>query len=374
MKIAEVEVHILESGYLGTKIIRDRAASPMGRFPRFAETRSSWIWPTAKVATVVRADNGAQGVSITNGGEVVAAIASRLGWLIRGETVDSPQDLWELMMRSITLWDRSGFVGMGLAALDIAIWDLCADEAGKPLIDLLGGARTDSMPVYITTARPMAGSGFTGVKMPARYGPESGEEGMRQNCMDVAAAREVLGTGADVSCDCCVGWDAGYTAQMIERLEPYRMRWIEDPLLPNDIEGFRKLAEAGHKFSVGNFLYSYAEIKQFLEMGVVEALQPDVAWSGGITENLRIAELARKFSVPLIFHNTTEQPWALALSFALPCAEVEHVDRGGQSILAELFAAQAPAPAGALSVADIPASNRLSAAALSAMRRYNGDQ
>lgn len=374
MKITEVEVHILESGYLGTNIIRDRAASPMGKFPRFAESRASWIWPTAKVATLVRADTGAEGVSVTNGGDVVATIASRLGWLIQGETVDSPQELWELMMRSISLWDRSGFVGMGLAALDIAIWDLCAREAGKPLIDLLGGARTDTLPVYVTTPRPaaFADGGFTGVKMPARFGPESGEEGMRQNCLDVAAARQALGPGADISFDCFLGWDVDYTAEMISRLAPYRMRWIEDPFLPNDVDGFRKLAKAGHKFSLGNFLYSYAEMKQFLEMGVVDVLQPDVAWSSGITENLRIAELAREYSVPLLFHNTTEQPWALALSFALPCAEVEHVDRAGQSILGELFAAQLPTPTGRFKVSDIPSSNALSPVALSAIRRVNG--
>ena len=72
--------------------------------------------------------------------------------------------------------------------------------------------------------------------------------------------------------------------------------------------------------------------------GLVDVLQPDVAWAGGITECLRILEMAKAADVPAILHNTYEQPWAVALAGTRQEDPIiEFVDRGPRSQIYSLM-------------------------------------
>jgi len=144
-----------------------------------------------------------------------------------------------------------------------------------------------------------------------------------------------------VAIDAFMGWTPDYTMRMAERLAPYNLAWIEDPVPTYAIDELREIRKATKQLvplALGNFCYSRWDCQRVLEEGLADLLQPDIAWAGGITEALRMAEMAHSFGVPITFHNTSEQPWAIALMAGLPdCNIVEHVDRGDKAIVRSLF-------------------------------------
>jgi L-rhamnonate dehydratase len=274
---------------------------------------------------------------------VAAIVANQFARLIAGRDCSDIAEAWEMCFSAVLPFDRSGVAMMAVAAVDLALWDLEARIGAAALLDLLGGCRHARLPAYVTTVRPeaFAGSGFRGIKIPIPFGPEGGEDGIRANIAAVAAARAAAGPDRDVAIDVFMAWDVDYTLRMAEALRPYRLRWIEDPLPPTDIDAYVRLHRglAGETaLALGNFCFSRWDCLPLLEAGVAGVLQPDVAWAGGLTECRRIAELAARRNVPVILHNAGEQPWAMTLSAALPAAtEIEHVDRGDGSLLHGLF-------------------------------------
>jgi L-rhamnonate dehydratase len=344
MAIASVSVALLDAGYLNSTLFQRRLATPMSPFPEFATRRSLWMWPPEKVVTTVTDDQGRSGVSITNGGVIVATIVrDQFARLLGGRDEAEIETLWELAFRSILPFDRSGFAMMAVGAIDIALWDLRSKRESRGLAEILGGARLVELPAYVTTLAPekFTNSHFSGIKLPMVAGPTDGEAGVAENVDLVRRARDAAGPTKDVMVDAFMGWDVGYTLRMIEAFHPHRVRWIEDPLPPTDIEGYVRIKKMGGNdvcLALGNFCFSRWDCRLLIDAGVVSILQPDIAWAGGITEALRIDADARKANLPIIFHNTSEQPWALALSQALGSVhEVEYVDRDAGSMLHEMF-------------------------------------
>lgn len=344
MPIASISVALLDAGYLRSALFQRQLATPMSPFPEFATRRSLWMWPPEKVVTTIVDDRGRAGVSVTNGGAVVATIVrDQFARLLVDRDETDIATLWELAFRSVLPFDRSGFAMMGVAAIDIALWDLRAKREGRDIVELVGGRRAKPLPAYVTTLAPerYANSGFSGIKVAMPASPSDGAEGMAENIDLVRRTRAAAGEKRDVMLDAFMGWDVEYTIRMVEALAPYRVRWFEDPLPPTDVDAYVRLKRAcGDRITLalGNFCFSQWDCRALIDAGVVSVLQPDIAWAGGITEALRIDADAMRAGLPIIFHNTSEQPWALSLSQALgTVSEVEYVDRDPGSMLHEMF-------------------------------------
>jgi len=344
MTIVDVEIAMLDAGYLRSTLFQQRLASPMSAFAEFAANRALWMWPSEKVITILRDKDGVEGVSITNGGRVVATILhDQFARLIRGRAADDIAEIWEILVRSSLPFDRSGYAMMAVAAVDIALWDMKSKRERQTLTTLTGGVRNRDLRAYVTTGVPerFAQTAFSGIKVPIPGGPHDGPDGVAENIAIVRRAREAAGDDRDVMIDAFMAWDVDYTLRMFEALQPYRVRWFEDPLPPNNIRDFEALKRAGGDalhLALGNFSFSRWDCNELLSAGVVSVLQPDIAWCGGVTEALRIVALANMRQTDVIFHNTSEQPWALALSQSQPgVCEVEYVDRDSDSMLHQLF-------------------------------------
>ncbi|WP_204115548.1 enolase C-terminal domain-like protein [Shimia biformata] len=337
----------------------------MSQFPRFAEARASWMWPTKKVFVRVEADTGVIGWSCTNGGEVVEMIInSHLARLLEGESFDDLEMLNRQMSASLLPNDRSGFAMMAVAGIDIALWDLTAKSKATSLVDHLGGASIDSVPVYMTTPRPeaFAGTYWPGLKAAAPYGPESGQEGLEANVALMRRFAEAAGPDVPIMIDAFLAWDADYTLRFAEAVSDLPVAWIEDPIPPQDIEGLQRIRDALDPkidLALGNFAFSLADCADLLRSGVVGVLQPDVAWAGGVTETLRILDLAGETKTRVILHNTCEQPWALALAATRQVdALVECVDRGETSPLYSLMGPRPEISDGRVAISRDPEGNR----------------
>lgn len=369
MKIVSIEARAIDRGFQKQVLQTSRVASPMSRFPRFGEKRSSWMWPTKKVFVRVVTEDGTTGWSCTNGGEIVAMIVNdHLSRLLVGEQIGDIASLWDQMFFSLLPCDRSGFSMMAVSGVDIALWDLAAKTQGQSLVSMLGGSAqstlSGTLPVYVTTPQPEVhgAAGWRGLKAAAPFGPETGQTGLQANVDYMRKFRDVAGTDVPIMIDAFMAWDADYTLQFLDAAHDLNLHWIEDPIPPYDIEGMKRIKsemDPSVSLALGNFAFSRWDCADLLREGLVDVLQPDVAWAGGISETLRILDMADAADVPVILHNTCEQPWALALAAARQAdALVEFVDRGAESQLYGLMGPPAVFSQGCVAIPNDISGNR----------------
>lgn len=355
MKIQSIQARSVDCGFQAQKLQTSRVASPMSRWPKFGERRSSWMWPTNKVFVRIESTDGVVGWSCTNGGDIVALIVQdHLSRLLASAEVTDVAEIWDQMFFSLLPCDRSGFSMMAISAVDIALWDLRAKTEGRNLTELLGAGSGKELAVYCTTPQPdvQADVPWWGLKAAMPFGATQGEMGLAENLAYMQGFRNHAGPQGRIMLDAFMAWDADYTLRFAESARDLSIYWIEDPLPPYDLEGLRQIrAQAGKdiRLALGNFCFNRFDCAELLREGLADILQPDVAWCGGITETLRILDMAAAAQVPVILHNTAEQPWALALAAACQTdAVVEFVDRGRESPLYGLMGAAAPIAQGRL--------------------------
>jgi L-lyxonate dehydratase len=235
--------------------------------------------------------------------------------LLIGKDPFDSEFLWQLMYRHSMAFGRKGIGMVAISAVDIAIWDILGKAAGQPVYRLLGGRTKAKIPVYASRlysqpldqlaaeAQAYKEQGYTAMKLRFGWGPLDGAAGMEHNLDLVRTVREVIGYGIDLMADAYMGWTLDYARRMLPLLEPYRLRWLEEPVIPDDIQGYAALkamnripiAGGEHEFT----LYGFREL---LEARAVDIIQFDTNRVGGITQARKIAALAEAHAVPVVPH------------------------------------------------------------------------
>jgi L-alanine-DL-glutamate epimerase-like enolase superfamily enzyme len=248
-------------------------------------------------------------------------------------------------------WDRlwwhlretgGGITTLAMAAVDIGLWDLRAKAAGLGLADLLGRQR-DTVPVYASGVNRhltldelkeqvsrWVSAGHTRVKI--KVGLPSLEEDLER----VRAVRQIMGPGRLLMVDANQLWDLPTARRAARALSAFDIFWLEEPLPAEDVEAYARLRAAiDIPLAAGESLYTEARFKDLLLAGAVDYVQPNVCRVGGITPFLRIARLARLFSVPVMPHLLPDISGQLALCLPLP-GMVEDIDEGSFAALGAL--------------------------------------
>jgi len=146
-------------------------------------------------------------------------------------------------------------------------------------------------------------SGFKAQKWFFRNGPADGAEGQRKNIELARTLRETLGPDADLMFDCWMSWDVPFAISSARELIEYKPKWLEEPLMPGRIEGYKKIkGETQIPLAAGEHLYTRWDVKPFLDAGVLDYVQADPEWTGGITELTKICALADTYDVKVIPH------------------------------------------------------------------------
>ena len=298
--------------------------NPMSRYPKYSGSRSSW--GVARVPTVIveiEDEEGRIGVSASTGGEAAAFIIERhLAMFVEGSNVRDRSLMWEQMWRASIHYSRKGLGVHAISAVDLALWDLVGKTVGEPVFNLMGGRTKERIPVYATTSRPDLAKdlGFRGAKIPLPYGPAEGPEGMKKNVAFVANWREKVGPEFSLMLDCYMALDWPYTAELYRRLELFHLRWIEEPLMPDEYAAHARLAEkiegmgATTFFATGEHEYTRYGYQQLIEAGV-GLLQPDVMWMGGPTEFARVVAQANAQGVEVVPHGCGVYGYYMAMPF-----------------------------------------------------------
>jgi L-alanine-DL-glutamate epimerase-like enolase superfamily enzyme len=247
--------------------------------------------------------------------ETVPLIQNKLAPMITGQDPRAGEYLWDVMYRS-DRHARKGYLMMAISAVDCALWDLRGKLAGEPVWRLLGGPTRPTVPCYasmlgyshepariVARVREMVDAGYRAQKWFFRYGPNDGLVGMERNVTLARIVREAAGPNIDLMFDCWMGWDLSYATRMIERLEPFRPRWLEEAVPADRIAEFAQMRDAGRvPIATGEHEYTRWGFLQLLQTGGVDVLQADPDWCGGISELVKIGTLASAYGRHVIPH------------------------------------------------------------------------
>jgi L-rhamnonate dehydratase len=249
--------------------------------------------------------------------------------LVIGEDPFDYAYIWEKMYRRTHAWGRKGIGMTAISAIDIAIWDLMGKLVGKPVFKLLGGRTKEKIPVYYSKlyadtipamqleAEEAAKDGYLAFKSRFGFGPKDGMPGMRENLKRVEALREVIGYDKDLMLESYMGWNLDYTKRMLPKLAKYEPRWLEEPVIADDVNGYAELNAMNIvPISGGEHEFSIMGCHQLLEKKAVSVLQYDTNRVGGITAAQKINAIAEAYQVPVIPHAGQAHNYHMTMSNA----------------------------------------------------------
>jgi L-alanine-DL-glutamate epimerase-like enolase superfamily enzyme len=227
-----------------------------------------------------------------------------------------PGDIAALMddlARKLHNYGRNGPVSFGLSGLDIALWDIAGQVAGKPLYQMLDGAPVARVAAYASLLR------YGSADLVARNAARAIERGYRRIKLheitvgEVAAARKAIGADTPLMVDTNCPWSADQAIAMARAFAPYHLYWLEEPVWPPD--GYAALARvrtAGVPIAAGENAGTPIEIAQLIDAAKVDFVQPSVTKIGGVSEMQKLIALATARGTRLAPHSPYFGPGLIA--------------------------------------------------------------
>jgi L-rhamnonate dehydratase len=300
-------------------------ANPMSRYPRVKRHRRLWQPRWEGVWCKVTAEDGTWGLGSTVHGRVTAAIIDdHLGPQLTGEECLATEKLADMLFRLTKPYGTPGLASYAISAVDLALWDLRGKLLGQPVYRLLGGPQKERIFCYATgnDVDWYQELGFRAFKLACPYGPADGLDGLRKNEELVARTREQIGDACELMLDCWMAFDVEYTVRLAETLRPYRLKWIEECLIPEDLDGHVALRERlpWQTLATGEHWYTHVPFQWAAHHRVADILQPDINWCGGLSTCRQIAAAADASGLTVLLHGGGNQPFGQHFTCATPCA------------------------------------------------------
>lgn len=314
---------------------------------------------TAVLVSVVT-DDGITGhgeaLARRSGEMTAAAVNSLLGPAIVGEDARNIGGLWVQMFDRLRRWGHSaGVVVEAISGIDCALWDIAGQAAGLPVWRLLYGAGRERVPVYasslyidrdeqmVAQAREHVAQGFGAIKIKIGRSPADG--GVRGDIRAVGKIREAVGDEIELMVDANGAFDAGTAVRVGRALERLDIRWFEEPVPPDDIDGYRRVhAMTSTPLAAGETFFGVAGFRAPIAMGLLDYVQPDLGRCGGMTAALQIAALAfaqnRQLAPHTGFSGGLSQLAAIHLASAIPqLSRLEYmtIDNPARELFTEEF-------------------------------------
>ncbi len=316
MKISEVRTRVAQWSGETTPLPPHFCTNPMDLLSLSQSSMKTFTFHSWLVVEVMT-DDGLVGV----GNAALAPIVTKqvidlhLKPLLLGTNPWDVEFLWQHMYRKTMAFGRKGIGMAAISAVDIALWDLLGKSAKQPVYRLLGGRTKSRIPVYASRlyaspldqlaseAQHYKAEGYKAVKLRFGWGPVDGAAGMQRNIELVRTVRETVGDEIDVMADAYMGWTLDYAKRMLPLLEPFNLRWLEEPVIPDDVRGYAELKAYGRvPIAGGEHEFTSYGFRDMLEAHAVDYIQFDTNRVGGISQARKISALAEAFSVPVIPH------------------------------------------------------------------------
>ncbi len=262
---------------------------------------------------------------------VVAAIEDMIAPLAVGrEVTDIPAFMRELH-QVVHLFGRYGVVMFAFSGLDIALWDLAAKAAGKPLAKLISEDapltplagysslyRYGDAELVAAKCQQSLDQGYTVIKLHEITEPE------------VRAARDQIGNDIALTVDTNCPWTPEEARAMALRFKPHDLLWLEEPIFPpDDFNALAALqADVGIPLAAGENLCTRYQIGQMIAADAVTYVQPSITKVGGVTEFIEAAALTRSNGLKLMPHSPYFGPgWLATLQLMSAIPDSGYVER-----------------------------------------------
>lgn len=296
-----------------------------------------WRTSLGQILVAVDTNNGLTGYGVGGGGAAgMHVIRSVLRELLVGRAVEPVEKRWQEMYDATLAFGRKGIAVMALSGVDLALWDLRGKGAGKPIVELLGGEPGQEIATYSTVWNKVdaeTAAGTQAVKLHVHPSdPDAGSDRVvasRDRFIDeivrrTEAARHAIGADRELMIDAWMEWDVEMTLRVAKRVLPLEIGWIEEPISADDVAGYRTLRdECPIPIAGGEHEFTAIGFRPLIEERLHRVLQPDVCWCGGMTELVKIYDMARDAELRVVPHRGSELwglPGVAALS-ADPLAE-----------------------------------------------------
>ncbi len=244
--------------------------------------------------------------------------------ILVGEDPMEVRRLWRRMYERTLYYGREGAVIQAMAGIDLALWDIKGKALKMPVWQVAGGRYRDRLRVYASNmfqftpeatadrVKKARDEGYTA----AKFGWEPFGKDARTDCRYLDAMRKAAGPDFDLMLDVGLVWDATTTIQRARLFEPYDLFWIEEPLPPDDLFGYRKVSRAiTQRLAAGEEECTVRGMARLIDEGGIGLAQIDLTRCG-LTQALEIAAHAAGRGIPVANHNfTTDINTAASLHF-----------------------------------------------------------
>ncbi|MBL8701221.1 MAG: mandelate racemase/muconate lactonizing enzyme family protein [Alphaproteobacteria bacterium] len=304
MKITGIKTFLMHAGSPSLKRWASDGSFGTQSFSKNLTGTRNWLF--VKVST----DEGIIGIGECSGWpRVLQTAVHDLTPLLVGEDPTHIERLWQKMQIAIMGHGMTGVVGAGaMTGIDMALWDIKGKALGVPVWNLLGGKMRDRIRIYGHANTPESAlslkeRGITALKC----------GGVSNPVAKVAQLREAVGEAMDIAIDLHgPPWlTPADAAQVCRALEPYGMMWVEDPIAPENVDGYRRIRDVSAvTLAAGERQATIFGERELIERELVDVIQPDTGRAGGITQMRKIAAMAEAHHIMMAPHSGSLGPVA----------------------------------------------------------------
>lgn len=299
-------------------------ANPMSRYPHVKANRALWLPDFGSAYVQVIAEDGTWGLGPLSPLRPLAPLIEHFRQQLVGQDCLATERLADMMFRLTKPYGTVGLASYAISAVDLALWDLKGKLLNMPAYSLFGGPAREKMFCYVTgnDVDWYQELGFRAFKLACPYGPADGLDGLRRNEEFIATTRERIGDDCELMLDCWMAFDVEYTVRLAEMLRPYRLKWIEEYLVPEDLDGHVQVRQRlpWQTLATGEHWYTHYTFQWAIQHKVADILQPDIMWCGGASTLQKIAAAADAAGTSVIIHGGGNNVYGQHFTYASPAA------------------------------------------------------
>ncbi|AEA28140.1 Mandelate racemase/muconate lactonizing protein [Pseudonocardia dioxanivorans CB1190] len=275
------------------------------------ESDATMSWDSTTFVLVRAHGGGHTGIGYTYAGPAaVGVVTGTLAGVVRGRDAATPAASWAAMRHAVRNLGGPGLVAEAISAADIALWDLHARLQSMPLSTALGAVH-EATPIYgsggftsyddrrlAEQLRGWVDAGIPRVKMKVGRRPDEDQDRVR-------VARRAIGDDVELFVDANGAWTRKQALGWADRLADDDVRWLEEPVSSDDLDGLRLLRDrgpGGMDVAAGEYGYDLPYFHRMLSAEAVDCLQADVTRCGGLTALQRVAALCDARCLDLSLH------------------------------------------------------------------------